>query len=742
MNGATHEVPAHAQGVPGKRTRVQEAEQAFGGAAVVQRRARRDANAAASGDDGAVHAAAALGVSGAGGTLPHLDRIQSLFGRHDVSRVRAHTDGAASAGAAAMGAEAFAMGDQVAFAGTPSLHTAAHEAAHVVQQRSGVHLKGGVGAAGDAHERHADEVADRVVAGRSASDLLDRYAGGSSTSASGAVQRQIKKPSGELFENVDDVVAALALEVTSPQRLQIGLLLEEAHPYSLDDVRQKIATKSVAIATPSAEPATLKLRDTILNASCDTFTRARAADDIRYKKDVANVLDELVVGTLNGPWDVISNLLCIVTEKRVVSLLPHVKQLLVRFSNDSDAYGEILTCARALDPQDAWWCQLLLSQPHDERSLQILGELPWGKALDLACMEKFLLLPGGASELKTEIVTSRLGDNKKLLKRLLEHEKGDTAVRAEIQSQLDTLGADDSSSEEEPKQVQVILAPKTCVRIHANVNAQSTGTGINVQYVTVAGREAWIVEHSSGSEYDLILSKGEKVELDRSQFTVVELVTMPSEVQQGLKVPKGPKIDRPVLSRGESGDVPYDEHSLWPKLQVSFESLGFKVVCVYQERKQHVVVHGKRNIENTSSVIVKREVHVGKGKTSTTYSDLEHEFSHAEQQHDYLMRTGKYKASEVTIQQGLISDEGPLSELSDKEDAYGEVHAYMQEFIRLTDRQELTTAGESVASIQQRVATHQDKITSYSVVEGEQLLPGFAAIAKRYAEAVEQYWHT
>ncbi len=130
------------------------------------------------GTDG-VHAAASHGISGTGGSLPHLDAIQASFGHHDVSGVQAHTDSNAAEGARAMGAEAYATGSHVAFgAGTPSLHTAAHEAAHVVQQRAGVQLKGGVGEAGDAHEQHAHAVADRVVQGKSAADLLDAYTGG------------------------------------------------------------------------------------------------------------------------------------------------------------------------------------------------------------------------------------------------------------------------------------------------------------------------------------------------------------------------------------------------------------------------------------------------------------------------------------------------------------------------------------------------------------------------------------
>jgi hypothetical protein len=91
-----------------------------------------------------------------------------------------------------MGAEAFAAGDHVAFAGSPSLHTAAHEAAHVVQQRGGVQLKGGVGESGDVYEKQADAVADAVVAGKSAEGLLGAPAA-ASTSADASVQRKEKE---------------------------------------------------------------------------------------------------------------------------------------------------------------------------------------------------------------------------------------------------------------------------------------------------------------------------------------------------------------------------------------------------------------------------------------------------------------------------------------------------------------------------------------------------------------------
>jgi hypothetical protein len=140
-------------------------------------------------DPNQIHRAALKGIAGAGGPLPYLDRIQSSFGRFDLSGVVAHTDSAARRGAHAMGAEAFAMGSHVAFASPPSLRTAAHEAAHVVQQRAGVQLEGGVGQVGDPYEQHADDVAERVVQGGSAEALLERFAGQQALTGTVAVQR-------------------------------------------------------------------------------------------------------------------------------------------------------------------------------------------------------------------------------------------------------------------------------------------------------------------------------------------------------------------------------------------------------------------------------------------------------------------------------------------------------------------------------------------------------------------------
>lgn len=137
--------------------------------------------------EGTAHAAASQGVATPASPLPFSDTIQRAFGRHDVSSVQAHTGSAAAASAHAMGADAYATGNHVILGRAADLHTVAHEAAHVVQQRGGVQLKGGVGAAGDAYERHADAVADAVVAGGSAEQLLD---GGATGGAAHAIQRK------------------------------------------------------------------------------------------------------------------------------------------------------------------------------------------------------------------------------------------------------------------------------------------------------------------------------------------------------------------------------------------------------------------------------------------------------------------------------------------------------------------------------------------------------------------------
>ncbi len=179
---------------PGKRTLV-DAQYATRAAAPMPQPVQLLVGAAPAHDDPfAMHLqdTAARGVAGAGGELPHQAAIQRSFGHHDISGVSAHVGGAAASACDEIGAQAYATGSSTAFAAAPDLHTAAHEAAHTVQQRGGVQLKGGVGETGDQHERHADAVADAVVGGRSAQGLLDDYAPATATSATQLKAVQLK----------------------------------------------------------------------------------------------------------------------------------------------------------------------------------------------------------------------------------------------------------------------------------------------------------------------------------------------------------------------------------------------------------------------------------------------------------------------------------------------------------------------------------------------------------------------
>jgi hypothetical protein len=130
-----------------------------------------------------VHAAAEAGAATPTRELPYRDQLEASLGR-DLSSVRAHVGGDAEASARAMGAEAYARGDDIALPERASLHTVAHEVTHVLQQRSGaVQLAGGVGAAGDRYEVEADEVANAIVRG----DRVNLATGGG---AGVAVQRR------------------------------------------------------------------------------------------------------------------------------------------------------------------------------------------------------------------------------------------------------------------------------------------------------------------------------------------------------------------------------------------------------------------------------------------------------------------------------------------------------------------------------------------------------------------------
>ena len=185
---------------------------------------------------------ATKGLKGPSSSLPHLDQIQHSFGGHDVSGVKAHVGGAAKTASEGMGARAYATGDSVAFKSAPDLHTAAHEAAHVVQQKAGVNLSGGVGKAGDRYEQRADMAAQAVVQGNSAEALLGPIAGANRNTHD--IQRVEEKTPGQSTRNPvggaksdNSSTSSLGEDEASPIIKEVQDYLEK--PIALSDSKGK-----------------------------------------------------------------------------------------------------------------------------------------------------------------------------------------------------------------------------------------------------------------------------------------------------------------------------------------------------------------------------------------------------------------------------------------------------------------------------------------------------------------------
>lgn len=62
-------------------------------------------------------------------------RMEKAFG-YDLSNVRIHCCPAYASVCKAIGSKAYAIGNDIVFGGAPDLFTAAHEAAHIVQQQT------------------------------------------------------------------------------------------------------------------------------------------------------------------------------------------------------------------------------------------------------------------------------------------------------------------------------------------------------------------------------------------------------------------------------------------------------------------------------------------------------------------------------------------------------------------------------------------------------------------------------
>jgi hypothetical protein len=112
------------------------------------------------------------GLAGSGQAMPHFDTLQRAFAGFDLSGISAFVGGAAAQASDRLGALAYARGDSVAFGAQPDLFTAAHEVAHIIDQRAGSRPTSGMGEDNDHHEQRADQIAARVVGNQPIAELL------------------------------------------------------------------------------------------------------------------------------------------------------------------------------------------------------------------------------------------------------------------------------------------------------------------------------------------------------------------------------------------------------------------------------------------------------------------------------------------------------------------------------------------------------------------------------------------
>jgi outer membrane protein OmpA-like peptidoglycan-associated protein len=184
----------------------------------------RDANGVATGADAAVERAATSSGQPLPGPIQR--RFESSLGA-DLSEVRVHTGPESAEAAAAVGARAYATGQDIHFAAGAyqpddpfGMHLLAHEVAHTVQQAGGPATrqhKLEVSAPSDSAEVEADRAADAMVAGAPASvgsaagtqrnfdDAFESWAGGGGpVGQGGGGQTSAGGPGYQLASNANE----------------------------------------------------------------------------------------------------------------------------------------------------------------------------------------------------------------------------------------------------------------------------------------------------------------------------------------------------------------------------------------------------------------------------------------------------------------------------------------------------------------------------------------------------------
>lgn len=247
-----------------------------------------------------IHARAAEGLQTPTSALPYRAELEPLFGNHLLERVQAHTGPDAGRSAAGMKASAFTVGEHVILGPSPSLHTVAHELAHVEQQRAGVQLIDGVGRSGDSYERQADAVADRAVARQPITSLLPTLVGGANPGGEEAPST-IATP-GVQGKAIQREVVAQIIPGGTPAEPRIAQLLVAGRPDRLFGASMGDHTTAfsfhVAAVRAAIEGKTVPEAVTAMNALVDALEALpgmRLVDGLPDEMKARFILDRLTL---------------------------------------------------------------------------------------------------------------------------------------------------------------------------------------------------------------------------------------------------------------------------------------------------------------------------------------------------------------------------------------------------------------------------------------------------------------
>jgi hypothetical protein len=235
-------------------------------------------------------------------------RFEASLGT-DLSAVRVHTGAASATAADAVGAKAYATGQDIHFASgayDPSSkegqHLLAHEVAHTVQQSgaesAGAQFKLDVSQPGDSHEVEADRAADAMVDGKSAT--VSAGAAGQSVQRKPATEAMADRYDAldEKWQNQRDAVAdpvgAHVLDGGSNKATDIADKHAGDAGYAAklgkagtQHAQEAMAKGDYGVIAPTVEPYTLRLDEGIVEQGQWIETKEKEKEDSKYTPSTA-----------------------------------------------------------------------------------------------------------------------------------------------------------------------------------------------------------------------------------------------------------------------------------------------------------------------------------------------------------------------------------------------------------------------------------------------------------------------